>query len=356
MNKKVSIIVPVYNVEKYVEQCINSIINQTYNEIEIILIDDGSKDGSGRIIDKYTNIDKRCRIIHKENEGYGRTCNLGIRMATGDFLSIVEPDDFLEQTFIEDLLENALKFSSDIVKCEYKELVVSKNETKIIKHYDKMPSSTCLNNEQKSFFLQCHPSIWTCLYSMDFIKKRGILFQEINGSAWVDNLFQIKTILLCKSMVFLNKSLYIYRINTEDPADDLKNWQWPFDRSDEINCWIDQNQSIITETAIKSVYYRELCYIKIGMRSRCDDSSDLICRAKGLATFLLNRNVGHNYFSYKDVAYLNRVVKKGWLERGYSIMKKKINILFKIHLTKREKTITLFGITFIHKNSEMVVL
>lgn len=102
---KVSVIVPVFNVEKYLEECVNSIINQTYSNLEIILVDDGSSDASGQICDKYREIDKRIKIIHKKNGGLSDARNEGIEIATGEYISFIDSDDFISEIFIEALVK-----------------------------------------------------------------------------------------------------------------------------------------------------------------------------------------------------------------------------------------------------------
>ena len=114
---KVSIIVPVYNVEKYIEKCLNSLISQSYKNIEIILIDDGSKDNSGKICDKYKRKDPRIKVIHKENAGVSEARNSGIQKATGEYLCFVDADDFVMNDYIEYLHQLIVKGSSDIAIC-----------------------------------------------------------------------------------------------------------------------------------------------------------------------------------------------------------------------------------------------
>ena len=99
----ISIIIPVYNVEEYIEQCIQSVINQTYKKLEIILIDDGSLDKSGKICDAYADRDKRIIVIHKENGGLSDARNKGIDIASGEYITFVDSDDYVEDSFIEDL-------------------------------------------------------------------------------------------------------------------------------------------------------------------------------------------------------------------------------------------------------------
>lgn len=114
---KVSIIVPVYNVEKYIEKCLSSLISQSYKNIEIILINDGSKDNSGKICDKYKRKDPRIKVIHKENAGVSEARNSGIQKATGEYLCFVDADDFVMNDYIEYLHQLIVKGSSDIAIC-----------------------------------------------------------------------------------------------------------------------------------------------------------------------------------------------------------------------------------------------
>lgn len=93
---KISVIVPIYNVEKYLPTCLNSIINQTYKNLEILLINDGSSDNSGEICENYAKMDNRIHVFHKRNEGVSSARNLGIDLSVGDFISFVDPDDFLD--------------------------------------------------------------------------------------------------------------------------------------------------------------------------------------------------------------------------------------------------------------------
>ena len=106
---KVSIVIPTYNVEQYLKECLDSVINQTLKDIEIICVDDGSTDNSGKILDEYAAKDSRIKVIHKENGGYGKAMNVGIDNATGEYIGIVEPDDYIEFDMYETLYINAKK-------------------------------------------------------------------------------------------------------------------------------------------------------------------------------------------------------------------------------------------------------
>lgn len=130
MKDKISIIVPVYNVEQYIERCLESIINQTYKNIEIILVDDGSTDKSGIICEKYANRDQRIKVIHQENNGLSSARNKGLDIASGKYIGFVDSDDWISKDMYYILLTIALKYNADIVECGYQKIYDDRNYPK----------------------------------------------------------------------------------------------------------------------------------------------------------------------------------------------------------------------------------
>ena len=131
-DKLISVIVPVYNIEKYLRRSINSIINQTYKNLEIILVDDGSTDQSGKICDEYANIDNRIKVIHKNNGGQASAINLGLDIARGDYIGFSDPDDYINKNFYKNLYILAEKYDTDITECS---MIKVKEEEDIEKVY-----------------------------------------------------------------------------------------------------------------------------------------------------------------------------------------------------------------------------
>ena len=117
---KVSVIVAAYNIEKYIARCLDSILNQTYKNLEIIVVNDGSSDNTGEIIDKYSEKDIRIKVIHKENSGVSSARNKGLDMSTGDYIGFVDGDDTIEPDMYELLVSNAINYTADISHCGYK--------------------------------------------------------------------------------------------------------------------------------------------------------------------------------------------------------------------------------------------
>ena len=120
MNKtiKISVIIPVYKVEKYINQCIESVIDQTYDNLEIILIDDGSPDKCPQICDEYANKDKRIIVVHKKNGGLASSRNIGLDLASGDLISFVDSDDWIDREMFAEMVQLKEKYNASIVCCE----------------------------------------------------------------------------------------------------------------------------------------------------------------------------------------------------------------------------------------------
>lgn len=160
---KVSIVVPVYNSEKYLHRCVNSIITQTFTDFELLLINDGSKDGSGVICDEYAVMDSRVRVFHKENGGVSSARNLGIENAHGEWVAFVDSDDWIEPRMLELMNEKTTMHEVELVYCDMNMVYKNKVERCHSAEYD----------TNKEHLLQNYMStIWTCLVL--FLTKRSV--------------------------------------------------------------------------------------------------------------------------------------------------------------------------------------
>lgn len=270
---KLSVIVPIYGVEKYLDTALNSVINQTLKEMEIILVDDGGKDRCPEIIDKYAAIDKRIKVIHKVNGGYGSACNAGLEIATGKYVTIFEPDDFINQDMYEQLYNLAEEKDVDIVKSNfwyYFDLPGKKGYDVKNKCYGRrekftLPRSVFTLNKHPEL-LYFHPSIWTCIYKRDFIEKNNIRVEEIPGAGWTDNLFQVQTLALANRIYYTYDCYYHWRCRNRDDAVDLKDIRIPALRTKTIHKWLRDNK--ITDSNIWAcLYKREIAYLHIIARA-----------------------------------------------------------------------------------------
>lgn len=224
---RVSIIVPVYNVERYLAQCLESILAQTMPDFEVLVINDGSTDGSLAIMTDYAKRDDRIIIVDKSNEGYGASCNRGLSMARGKWIAIVEPDDWIEPTMYEDLLAYANGFDEpiDMVKSNYwriwmpdtpQQLKVPCNFTNRVHP----PHQPFWIGEATELIIR-HPCIWSALYRRSFLEERNIRFPEIPGAGWADNPFSASVYCQAQRIVYINRSYYCYRSETPEKTRQL---------------------------------------------------------------------------------------------------------------------------------------
>jgi glycosyltransferase involved in cell wall biosynthesis len=211
---KISILVPTYNVEKYLPECLDSIVNQTLRDIEIICINDGSTDNSPDIIKQYAKKDQRIVIINKANSGYGDSMNKGLAKATGEYVGIVESDDWIEPNMFEKLYSQAAKHGKpDVVKSNFYHYYgkTGKNEKYIIIPEDE--DNQVVDIKDFDYILTAKPSIWSAIYRRDFLTKNQISFQPTPGASYQDIGWTIKNYLLASNVLLLSDAYLHYRID-----------------------------------------------------------------------------------------------------------------------------------------------
>lgn len=211
MNQKISIIVPIYNAEKYLCECIDSILAQTYSDFELLLINDGSTDNSGSICNDYYQKDSRIKVFHKENGGVSSARNLGILKSKGEYICFIDSDDFAENTFLQDLLNTISIHKSDIVICKYYEYHESKQKKNIPSTKQVENSGTGIEILNEIIKNDLTYPLWVSIFKATIIKDNNIQFSE-NIYYGEDQQFIYKALYYCKSFFSLNKTLYNYRV------------------------------------------------------------------------------------------------------------------------------------------------
>lgn len=215
MDELISIIVPVYNVEKYIDRCIKSLLSQRYTNIEIILVDDGSTDNSGKICDVYSKYDNRVKVVHKKNGGQASARNAGLDLMLGKYVAFVDSDDFISESYIAILYSLMKKYSADISICGFSKVYESKN------CYD-IPQSDCSNFPVREY------SYKEAIYSVFYQKKldcslwgklyRSSLFKNIrlpNGLLYEDLAIIYPLLLSSNRLIKTDCPLYFYVIRKD---------------------------------------------------------------------------------------------------------------------------------------------
>lgn len=227
MNIKVSVIVPVYNAGEQLKSCISSILSQTLREIELILVDDGSTDGSAEICDSYKT-DERVRVIHKANSGASEARNAGIAEARGEFIGFADADDRLDPGMLATLYDAAVKTGSDMAFCDYifctkngnKEIksdlngdrTYSKNEIRelILPYFFGYSDSEVQNYKNLFPFADYSSYLWLCIYKTSVIRENNLRLLDQKLYYNEDNLFNLNFLLHAERITHISKCLYFY--------------------------------------------------------------------------------------------------------------------------------------------------
>ncbi len=262
---KISIIMPSLNVIDYISQCIDSVLNQTLNDIEILCVDAGSTDGTLEILKDYSSKDSRIKLIKSDEKSYGHQMNLAMNIAKGEYIGIVETDDYIKKDMYESLYNLSDEGNVDIVKSTFWHVY----------DYDPIDIKLKVNNGKKNLppetesftvfenanILDAHPSIWSGIYRRPFLEKNNIRFMEVPGGGWVDNPFFIETSILAKSIRYIDKPFYYYReSNPNSSSNNLSDYTLPIKRAID-NIKILEKYDCKDEDVLLKVYNRCFAYI-----------------------------------------------------------------------------------------------
>lgn len=213
---KVSVLVPICNVERYLEECLDSLAAQSFTDFEVLCINDGSTDGSRAIIQSYMDADERFRVIDKPNSGYGASMNMGLANAIGEYIAILESDDFFEPNALELLVDAAERNQSDVVKADfYLYWSTPQERDGLFRIVDEQEVGRTMRpiDDLAIFFRK--PSIWSALYRSSFLRDNGIDFLETPGASYQDAGFNFKVWASAARATFIADPILHYRQDNE---------------------------------------------------------------------------------------------------------------------------------------------
>ena len=242
----ISVIIPIYNSEKYLSECLESIINQTFKDIEIICINDGSKDKSKQIIKQYAEKDKRIILINQKNKGAGPARDKGIEISKGEYISFIDSDDFFHFRTLEIAYTNIKKYNSDVIRFQYYQF---KNKKKL-KINEKIESYN-IKNFSMSMGWCC--VVWNRLWKASIIKKYKIGFGKLKSGE--DNIFNAKNFPFLNNIILLDVKLVYHRNVHKSLSSNYKNKSFFLYKSipEIINTW--KMNNIIKKTNSEKIYY-----------------------------------------------------------------------------------------------------
>lgn len=206
MNPLISVIVPIYNVEKYLARCVDSIVNQTYKNLEIILVDDGSPDRCPQMCDDYAKKDSRIKVVHKKNGGLSDARNAGMAVATGEYISFIDSDDYVSDDFFECLLDVMNKENSDIAECSVVKFYEDNrfdefSDDLSVKTYDTQDAMSALIAENPF-----HQHVWNKLYKTELVKDIPYAVGKLNE----DEFWTYRVFGRANKVARINKTMYYY--------------------------------------------------------------------------------------------------------------------------------------------------
>lgn len=221
MDLKLSIIVPTHNSEKFIQECIESIMQQTYENLEIICVD-SSKDNTLAILQKLAERDRRIRIIQDANGSYGHKINVGIQQATGEYIGIVESDDYILPNMYTDMISKVKDYKVDFIKSNAlhfgtikgTRIFCPERKAYLEDYYDKVIGL----KDHRDIAIVGRPTIWTALYRRDFLVAKQIWLNETPGASYQDTAFVILTGLVAETCIFDNHAYYCYRRDNENSS------------------------------------------------------------------------------------------------------------------------------------------
>ncbi|PRR76504.1 glycosyltransferase [Clostridium thermopalmarium] len=217
MEPKISIIVPIYNVEKYINKCIDSILAQTFTDFELILVDDGSPDNCGKICDDYAKKDSRIKVIHKKNGGLSSARNAGLDIARGEYIGFIDSDDYIHEEFYETLMNLIIKYDADIAQCEFLRVYEEENTNVQNIRFHSNKTIITLNNIEALNNLYNENSVnavvvWNKLYKKELFNEIRFPKEKIHEDEYTTYqlLFNAKRIVLTSEQMYY----YLQRTNS----------------------------------------------------------------------------------------------------------------------------------------------
>lgn len=262
MSEKISIIIPVYNVESYLPKCLNSLIHQTYRNLEIILVDDGSPDKCGRICDWYAKKDSRIHVIHKKNEGVARARNDGIEYASGDYISFVDSDDWMAGDAYEVLYNGLRKYHADCAVGGCVKVIDKEGHLSFEKE-EPSPTKCKSSAEAMKNVLLTGSAVWNRLFKRKIFEQIRFPLDRIND----DEVVALHAYAECKKIVFLNHDTYYYRIRKNSITTakfSLRNVDCYYNSKDNLD-FIKQKMPKLIECA-EYKYIKAMLYSYINLR------------------------------------------------------------------------------------------
>lgn len=349
---KVSVLVPAYKMEKYLSKCLDSLVNQTLKDIEIIVIDEGDMDECRSIIDMYEAKEERLIGLHEKFGGYGASMNAGIDIAKGEYIGIVEADDFVDVNMFEALYSIADKTGADIVKSDYNTYIHKTSQSRKAGMISKARNNKVLNIKQDSTILRMPPTIWSAIYKTEFLKENNIKFLTTKGASYQDTSFSFKTMALAQKIAFTSKSYLYYNTDNESSSVKSKGKVYAIcDEFDELTNFINEHSEIKKYANTEKLIKQYNAYIWNILRIDETYREEFVSKfSDEFKEFYKNGEITEDFYKKVNKKDFNLLIndKKRFMKRVNELIKKynsheKRNKKFSIRINTSRISIMLFG-------------
>lgn len=260
---KISVVMPSLNVRTYIAECIDSALNQTLKDIEILCVDAGSTDGTLEILQEYAQKDGRVKIIHSDIKSYGHQMNLGLDAASGKYMAILETDDYIEPDMYEVLYNLAEKNKLDLVKGDY-EIFLGEGDTRTFTYMNscrkKKQYNRVVNPSEYLDIFNARMNTWTGIYNIDFLRVNNIRHNETPGASYQDNGFWFQTFMFAKRIMFVERPFY--KLRRDNPNSSVHN-------RGKVFCIFEEYEFI--ENIMRADKKREQTFAKIFQKKKFDN-------------------------------------------------------------------------------------
>ena len=278
MDEKISIIIPVYKVEQYLEACVDSILKQTYHNLEVILVDDGSPDRCGEICDRYAKQDERVKVIHKANAGVARARNDGIEAATGDYISFIDSDDWIAENAYEVLYKGLKEQDADcaVGGCV---TVIDSDGMLEYKERGKGTYGTISAEEAMKNVLLNGSAVWNRLFKREVFKEVRFPLDRIND----DEVVALHAYAECKKIVFLDADTYYYRIRSNSittSAFSLRKVDCYYNSIDNLEFVKKVNPALVPCAEYKVIKSMLYCYVNLKRMKKTEKEKEVLKKIK----------------------------------------------------------------------------
>lgn len=242
----ISILVPIYNAEPYLSQCLSSLVDQSLQDIEIICVNDGSTDGSLAILHRFAKKDSRISILDKPNTGYGDSMNKALKRAHGTYIGILEPDDWIDENAFKIMYQAAKKYDADVVKTNfYRTHSDVKTGAVIDEKVNEITEKSTVHPSKDRTVFQFMPAIWSAIYRRDFLIDNHINFLPTPGASYQDLSFSFKVWTLAQKVVLLPDAFVHYRVDNANSS---------VNNPGKVNCTVDEYAEIETFLCERGIF------------------------------------------------------------------------------------------------------